>query len=100
MIKELIFSGKKYFEGQVPNYIGKVIKNGGSNAYAISSEGNLHKIRMEKVNWTEPEGTIVGVIADYKNTIYVSTGEFQTDSVKLWHRVNDILQNGGYRVAS
>lgn len=25
MIKELIFSGKKYFEGQVPNYIGKTI---------------------------------------------------------------------------
>ena len=26
MIKELIFAGKKYFEGQVPNYIGKTLK--------------------------------------------------------------------------
>lgn len=95
MIKELIFAGKKYYEGTVPNYIGKVIKNGGSNAYTISSETRPHKIRMEKINWTDPEGTIVGVIADYKNTIYVSTGEIQTDSVQLWHRVNDILQNGG-----
>ena len=95
MIKELIFAVKKYYEGTVPNYIGKVIKNGGSNAYTISSETRPHKIRMEKINWSEPEGTIVGVIADYKNTIYVSTGEIQTDSVTLWHRVNDILQNGG-----
>lgn len=36
VIKELIFSGKKYFEGNQPNYIGKTI-NGVQNSIAAFS---------------------------------------------------------------
>lgn len=95
MIKELIFSGKKYYEGTMPNYLGKTLTEVGSYTYAISTSGSPNHFQMKKIEWSTTKGKIVGVLMDYKNNIYVSTGERDTGLNELWHKVSDLIQNGG-----
>lgn len=87
MIKELIFSGKKFFEGEEPNYIGKTIKSPKNPiAYFISyNDGYLDPSNHTMI----PDGTVKGVVtSDFAGGTYITNGAW-------WYKLTDLIQNGG-----
>lgn len=112
--KELIFNGKKFFEGQTPNYIGKTInglKKGTINPWGIntnpSSEepelawlgkvggGNVNSLAATRFNGKKIYGQVLlknGSTTD----VYVMASVYVSDYwYCVWITVADILQNGG-----
>ena len=105
MIKELIFSGKKYYEGKMPYYVGKNFKSPTSpvTKYTTNTEeANYITLTNESLI---PKGPIVaqaegkvegetkgGVEVEGKNEVFLMGGTLFN---YYWVTLRELLQNGG-----
>lgn len=88
MIKELIFSGKKYFEGTMPSYFGKTVKkpSSGCKPYVYDSFWDQPD---EDWSLVYPEGKIIGEAT-------TTDGKYLlTRTSSYWISLTELLQNGG-----
>lgn len=105
MIKELIFSDKKFYEGQVPNYIGKTV-------HGVKNEIQRYDLTYDRAQTSDYRNTfkpselngfkVVNQLFNgahdtndnYDKTfVTVFSGSF--DSLKYSVKVDDIFANGG-----
>lgn len=99
MIKELIFCGKKYFEGTSPNYIGKKISISSDIAnypYEFYPTGGFSSVPVDN---QPTEGTIEGQI-NYGGKTYVFIGTYyENGGETFWYDVDQVkIQNGGVKL--
>lgn len=109
MIKELVFSGKKWFEGQVPNYIGKTITGVQSNiasfTYTPACDNNnvglderLNRsgsFKSEFLNGIRIIGQAVLENGDILLMIPADYGSLGSYASSLFVKLADIVKNGG-----
>lgn len=105
MIKELIFSDKKFYEGQVPNYIGKTV-------HGVKNEIQRYDLTYDRAQTSDYRNTFkpselngFKVVKQLfngahetndnydKTFVTVFSGSF--DSLKYSVKVDDIFANGG-----
>lgn len=92
MIKELIFSSKKFYEGTRPNIIGRKIK---PTKHPITAWNGLNGINLTNQNYENetPSGTVRGVMATSGNfNGWYGMAIFDGG---WWYKVDEIIQNGG-----
>ena len=95
MIKELIFSGKKYYEGKMPYYVGKNFKS-------PTSPVTKYTTNTEQVNYITltnesliPKGPILAQAegeVEGKNEVFLMGGTWFN---YYWVTLRELLQNGG-----
>lgn len=124
MIKELIFSGKKYYEGNQPNYIGKTIKGVNGTITNWSLDSTSASLTIRPFAWADDYREARSLTASqingkkilyqvFTHVSYLSTYERQqqtfvsftintpsyhdggNEDVACWVKLNDILKNGG-----
>ena len=109
MIKELIFSGKKYYEGTVPNYIGKTITGVQSNiasfTYTPACDNNnvglnerfdrYGSFKSEFLNGIRIIGQAVLKNGDILLMIPADYGSPGSYAYSLFVKLADIVKNGG-----
>lgn len=92
MIKELIFSGKKYFEGQTPNYIGKTIKTPRAEidcGRMTSNDGWFANFSVI------PQGKVIGQMVNGQNIYLVAENTHLDSGDYAYFKLSDLIQNGG-----
>ena len=104
MIKELIFSGKKYFEGQTPNYIGKTLKGAGTNK--VEGATVDYDFRSNEAVWSSayreiPANSLNGrkiygqAIDDFNFVCVLMPYYYNGNTYMEWFRVSELTENGG-----
>lgn len=92
MIKELIFSSKKYYEGKEPCYVGKTFKSPTSPVDKWKTNTDSFYYLEPAHESVIPSGPILGQVEDQANEIFLMGGILkQYYLVKL----TDLIQNGG-----
>lgn len=91
--KELIFNGKKFFEGQVPCYFGKKVKAPTKRINGYVFDGNAaQRIGSDDSFMPEDGTTITGQAKNIgSNEVFLHTNL----SWEYWFTLTDLLQNGG-----
>lgn len=120
MIKELIFQKQKWYQGEVPNYVGKVLKmphnqsftytfdlgmsNGKNNGHDVKT---LHATKIYDDQFPanlayDVHPTIIGqILADNSVFLLVQNYENLLDSHHfVWIKLSEFLQNGGVSSSS
>lgn len=104
--KELIFNGKKFFEGQIPNYIGKTASmpnSSGILGYILRIDGgsSFNLLPYYDMPRKAYSGKIVGQFTQ-SNEVYILAlfsdehgGLLNWDNHPVVFDVTNILQNGG-----
>ena len=105
MIKELVFSGKKYFEGTEDSYIGKTItvpNNHGLTQFVYEGNvgggyGGKYSLPLKKTKIVAETATMQCYDWDGKKLTdrWVSCGEKDDVNRTLWRRVGEIFEIGG-----
>lgn len=123
MIKELIFSGKKYYEGTMPNYVGKKIQGVKGTIANFTLISNAESIYFDTYFWKDfyDVSTLSASQVNGQKVLYQVTSttnylhapnpsqvflgfilkhiydrsRHEYDDVMCWVKLNDILQNGG-----
>lgn len=89
MIKELIFSGKKWFQGDMPNYIGKTVIAPKSDIGCWSQNLDNQFLSTQVAEfYSKPSGVVNGYVKE-KGTGNIYLHIFS------WFSLNELLQNGG-----
>ena len=94
MIKELIFSSKKYFEGQTPNYLGKTIsplptEHNKLKSYFSTGE-DFELVPAGSYYYTVDRTlTISGQGFDHEGKTFLKVNR------GIWISFDELLQNGG-----
>lgn len=89
MIKELIFSSKKYWQAEDEPLIGKTVIPPKRDIYVTN---NVWGNRFDSTSATspgKPQGIITGYLQSSSDGIVIYTTWLG------WFRLNDLLQNGG-----
>lgn len=95
VVDHMIYNNKKWFEGNVPNYIGKKIsmsKDTANAPYEMFMPGSFNGVPVENQPTT---GIVIAQYQD-KDTIYISLGTHY-DQYLFWYKTSDLkIENGGY----
>lgn len=96
MIKELIFQKQKWYQSEMPNYIGKKISIPSDIAnypYEFYPTGGFSSVPVDN---QPTEGTIEGQI-NYEGKTYVFIGTYyENGGETFWYDVSQVkIQNGG-----
>lgn len=96
MIKELIFQKQKWYQSEMPNYIGKKISipsDIANSPYEFYPTGGFRGVPVDN---QPTEGTIEGQI-NYKGKTYVFIGTYyENGGETFWYDVSKVkIQNGG-----
>ena len=100
MIKELIFSGKKYFESDMPNYIGKFVYTSKDVPSYNFNQGatkfqNIGNWRKETINGLRIIGEAFSAANDYtsEGSDFILVGDSQRC---YWIKASDVtIKTGG-----
>lgn len=96
MIKELIFQKQKWYQGEVPNYIGKMIIQPRHiyNYWQLDNDGNFKKFSSGSTISSDyiPKGKVKGQWVDYSGNIYLIN---EGASFGMWFKLHDLIEYGG-----
>ena len=102
--KELIFNGKKFFEGQEPSYVGKTItvpNNHGLTQFVYGDGihdgyGGLYSLPLKKSKVVAETAIVTGSYDGKPITDrWVCCDEVDSSDETIWRRVGEILEIGG-----
>lgn len=92
-IDHMIFNSKKWYEGQMPNYIGKTIKAPSNylDSY-YSTPGQNKTVEKNGAGWKPQSGLKVLGQIELDNEVYILSGYPHDYN---WVKLNDLIKNGG-----
>lgn len=97
MIKEILFNKQKYFEGQMPSYIGKnIVKLSSQNIqtyYLNTTSGTTDESHIVKGNFFNNK-KIQGQLVEL-NSIYIQVTDGTLPNPNPWLKLSDLIKNGG-----